>query len=112
MITEHEMLVTLATMALEMDDLTGHDIVEAFKAHGYNEIIAEARAEIPEISESFVINLEREMWRFVNNANRLRGGKNAFTGNADTPYEWITRVTMDASGISILINHKYLEPQT
>jgi len=42
-ITEHEMLVTLATMALKMDDLTGHDVVESLRALGYEEVIAEAR---------------------------------------------------------------------
>ena len=42
-ITEHEMLVTLATMAIKMDDLTGHDVVEALRAHGYAEMVAEAR---------------------------------------------------------------------
>lgn len=42
-LTEHEMLVTLATIALKMDDLTGHDVVEALRAHGYTHIVAEAR---------------------------------------------------------------------
>lgn len=43
MLTEHEMLVTLATMALRMGDLTGHDVVEALKAHGFGGVVAEAR---------------------------------------------------------------------
>ena len=41
--TEHEMLITLATMALKMDDLTGHDIVEALRALGYGDVVTEAR---------------------------------------------------------------------
>jgi len=43
-ITEHEMLVTLANMALKMDDLTGHDVVEAFVALGHGGVIDKARA--------------------------------------------------------------------
>lgn len=43
-LTEHDMLLTLATMALKMDDLTGHDIVEALRAHGYGSVVEEARA--------------------------------------------------------------------
>jgi len=46
-LTEHEMLVTLATMALKMDDLTGHDVVEALRAHGYDAVVAEARTPSP-----------------------------------------------------------------
>lgn len=42
-LTEHDMLVTLATMALKMDDLTGHDVVEALRAHGYGNVVARAR---------------------------------------------------------------------
>ena len=42
-ITEHEMLVTLATMALRMDDLTGHDVIEALRELGHGHIIEEAR---------------------------------------------------------------------
>lgn len=42
-LTEHEMLVTVATMALKMDDLTGHDVVEAFRALGHGAVIEEAR---------------------------------------------------------------------
>ena len=42
-LTEHEMLVTLATMALKMDDLTGHDIKEALTACGYKHVVVEAR---------------------------------------------------------------------
>lgn len=42
-ITEHEMLLTLATMALKMDDLTGHDIIEALRELGYGSVIVEAR---------------------------------------------------------------------
>lgn len=42
-LTEHEMLITIATMALRMDDLDRHDIFEAFRAHGYGSVIAEAR---------------------------------------------------------------------
>lgn len=42
-ITEHEMLITLATMALKMDDLTGHDVIEALRELGHGHVIAEAR---------------------------------------------------------------------
>jgi hypothetical protein len=43
-ITEHEMLLTLATMALKMDDLTGHDVIEAFRELGHGSVLDEARA--------------------------------------------------------------------
>jgi len=43
-LTEHEMLITLATMALKMDDLTGHDVIEAFRALGHGSVLDEARA--------------------------------------------------------------------
>jgi hypothetical protein len=43
-LTEHEMLVTLATMAIKMDDLTPHDIIEAFRALGHGSVLDEARA--------------------------------------------------------------------
>ena len=42
-ISEHEMLVTLANMALRMDDLTGHDVIEALKGLGYGDVVVEAR---------------------------------------------------------------------
>lgn len=42
-ITEHEMLVTLATMALKMDDLTGHDVTEALRELGHGHVVTEAR---------------------------------------------------------------------
>jgi hypothetical protein len=42
-ISEHDMLVTLASMALKMDDLTGHDITEALRELGHGNVIAEAR---------------------------------------------------------------------
>lgn len=42
-ITEHEMLLTVATMALKMDDLTAHDIIEALRELGHGGVIAEAR---------------------------------------------------------------------
>ena len=42
--TEHEMLVTLATMALKLDDITGHDLIEAFRALGHGAVLDEARA--------------------------------------------------------------------
>lgn len=41
-LSEHDMLVTLATMALRMDDLTGHDVLEALRAHGYGDVVTEA----------------------------------------------------------------------
>jgi hypothetical protein len=37
------MLLTLATMALKMDDLTGHDVLESLKALGYGDVIKRAR---------------------------------------------------------------------
>ena len=43
-LTEHEMLLTLATMAIKMDDLTGHDVIEAFRALGHGAVLDEARA--------------------------------------------------------------------
>jgi hypothetical protein len=43
-LTEHEMLVTLANMALKMDDLTGHDVIEAFRVLGHGSVLDEARA--------------------------------------------------------------------
>lgn len=43
-LTEHEMLLTLATMALKMDDLTGHDVIEAFRALGHGAVLDEARS--------------------------------------------------------------------
>ena len=42
-ITEHEMLITLASMALKMDDLTGHDVIEALRELGYGDVLEEAR---------------------------------------------------------------------
>lgn len=48
MITEHEMLVTLANMALKMDDLTGHDVIEALRELGYEGVVEEARAGLPD----------------------------------------------------------------
>ncbi len=37
------MLVTLATMALKMGDITGHDIIEALEALGHKQVVTEAR---------------------------------------------------------------------
>jgi hypothetical protein len=42
-ITEHEMLVTLATMALKMEDLTDEDVLDAFRQLGYGHVVSEAR---------------------------------------------------------------------
>lgn len=42
-LSEHEMLVTLARMALVMDDLTWHDVVEALRVHGHGDVVTEAR---------------------------------------------------------------------
>jgi len=42
-LTEHEMLVTVAAMALSMDDLTGHDIIESLRELGYQHVVSEAR---------------------------------------------------------------------
>lgn len=41
--TERDMLLTVASMALNVDDLTGHDIIESMKALGYGNVVAEAR---------------------------------------------------------------------
>lgn len=43
MITEHEMLVTLANMALKMNDLTGEDVLDTFRQLGYQSVVEEAR---------------------------------------------------------------------
>lgn len=45
-LSEHNMLVTLATMALKMDDLTGHDVLESFRALGHEAVVTEAREQI------------------------------------------------------------------
>lgn len=51
-ITEHEMLVTLANMALRMDDLTGHDVLESLNALEHGDVVTEARSrEVPETKE-------------------------------------------------------------
>jgi len=42
-LSEHDMLVTLARMALNMDDLTGHDVIEALRELGYGDVVREAR---------------------------------------------------------------------
>lgn len=42
-ITEHEMLVTLATMATLDDEFTAHDVIEALSALGYRHVVVEAR---------------------------------------------------------------------
>jgi len=57
-LSEHEMLVTLANMALIMDDLTPHDIIESLQANGYGHVVAESRAMLgrrkdPEDSEDY-----------------------------------------------------------
>jgi hypothetical protein len=60
-ITEHEMLVTLATMAVEMDDLTGHDIIESLRAFGYAHVVLEKLPQKPLIKnakEAFVAAIE------------------------------------------------------
>lgn len=45
---EHEMLVTVATMALKMDDLTPHDIIEAFRELGHRAVLDEAKRKLDE----------------------------------------------------------------
>ena len=60
-ITEHEMLVTLATMAVEMDDLTGHDIIESLRALGYGHVVEKSKLHRPLIKtakEAFVAAVE------------------------------------------------------
>jgi hypothetical protein len=47
-LTEHEMLITIATMAIKMDDLTWHDVIETLRAHGYAHVVAEARESVEE----------------------------------------------------------------
>jgi hypothetical protein len=42
-LTEHEMLITVAAMALKMDDITGADVLDAFRQLGYWSIIDEVR---------------------------------------------------------------------
>ena len=42
-ISEHDMLITLATMAIKMNDLTGHDIIESLRELGYQHVVREAR---------------------------------------------------------------------
>jgi hypothetical protein len=42
-ISEHDMLLTLATMALKMDDLTGHDVIESLTELGHGDVVAKAR---------------------------------------------------------------------
>jgi hypothetical protein len=37
------MLTTLATMALKMDDLTGHDVIEALRELGHGSVVEKAR---------------------------------------------------------------------
>jgi CheY-like chemotaxis protein len=39
----NDMLLTLATMAIRMDDMTGHDVIEALRALGYGHVVATAR---------------------------------------------------------------------
>lgn len=45
-ITEHEMLVTLATMATLDDEFTAHDVIEALSALGYRHVVVEARENV------------------------------------------------------------------
>lgn len=42
-INERDMLLTLATMALTMDDLTGHDVIESLNELGYGDVVSQAR---------------------------------------------------------------------
>lgn len=42
-ITQHEMLVTLATMATLDDNFNAHDVIEVLSALGYRSIVVEAR---------------------------------------------------------------------
>jgi len=56
-LTEHEMLVTLATMALKMDDITGHDVIEALRAHGYGAVLNEDRVLSEDTIEMVAHNL-------------------------------------------------------
>ncbi len=42
-ITDHEMLVTIASMALKTDDLTSADVLDTFKQLGFESVISEAR---------------------------------------------------------------------
>lgn len=47
MITEHEMLVTIASMALRMNDLCGYDVLKTLKELGHGWVIVEARKLTP-----------------------------------------------------------------
>jgi len=42
-VTEHDLLVTIATMALQMPDLTAEDIKDTFKNLNYGNVLVEAR---------------------------------------------------------------------
>lgn len=68
MLTEHEMLVTLATMALRMNDLTGHDVVEALKAHGYGGVVEEVRGNEPAAQEC-----ECAKWTWLDRSKAIDG---------------------------------------
>lgn len=43
-ITEHDLLITLASMAIKMDDLTPRDVIKTIKELGHEPILREARA--------------------------------------------------------------------
>lgn len=42
-LTYHDMLVTLASQALSLGDLTGHDVIESLRELGYGHVVTEAR---------------------------------------------------------------------
>ena len=78
-LTEHEMLVTLATMALKMDDLTGHDVIESLRALGYGDVVAEARSADPEEESPFTKDLERLGPRYkCTDCGRLSGRSQSY----------------------------------
>lgn len=45
-LSEQDMLITLATMAYQDDDFAAHDVIEALKAHGYGDVLYDARSEL------------------------------------------------------------------
>ena len=74
-ITEHEMLITLANMALKMDDLTGADILDTLRQLGYGDVIEGARKPQPvsavpfgDSVRWFAKRMEERLWR-LNESN-------------------------------------------
>lgn len=45
-VSETDMLVTIAVMALMDDDFTAHDVVEVLQALGHGDVVREARKQV------------------------------------------------------------------